>query len=167
MKKTCCLIVLCAVYTVGLGQIFTNQGATVSITSNVIFSVKGDAINNGTIINDGNLFISGSWINNMTYEAEDGSFILNNPGEQIINHNAQSFANFEITGGGQKIFLADLTVNQRINLQDGVLVGGNDSKLILSEGIDIIGGSEDSYINGTLVRSGSDELFFPVGTDRE
>ncbi|MEM6526617.1 MAG: gliding motility-associated C-terminal domain-containing protein, partial [Bacteroidota bacterium] len=167
MKKTCCLIVLCAVYTVGLGQIFTNQGATVSITSNVIFSVKGDAINNGTIINDGNLFISGSWINNMTYEAEDGSFILNNPGEQIINHNAQSFANFEITGGGQKIFLADLTVNQRINLQDGVLVGGNDSKLILSEGIDIIGGSEDSYINGTLVRSGSDELFFPVGTDSE
>ncbi len=167
MKKTCCLIVLCAIYSISLGQIFTNQGMKVSITSNTIFSVRGDAVNNGTIINDGNLYVSGSWINNMNYEAENGSFILNNPGEQIINHNAQSFANFEITGGGQKIFLADLTVNQRINLQDGVLVAGNDSKLILSEGIDIIGGSEDSYINGTLVRSGSDELFFPVGTDSE
>jgi len=99
-----------------LSQTFSNQAATVSITSEATLSVKGDALNNGTLINDGNLFVSGSWINNTTYEAENGSFILNNPGEQIINHNAQSFANFEITGGGAKIFLADVTVNQRICL---------------------------------------------------
>ncbi|MEM7108938.1 MAG: gliding motility-associated C-terminal domain-containing protein [Bacteroidota bacterium] len=167
MKNIILTICLLISYSFCFSQFFSNQGMTVSITSNTIFSVRGDAVNNGTIINDGNLFISGSWINNMNYEAENGSFILNNPGEQIINHNAQSFANFEITGGGQKIFLADLTVNRRIDLQEGILVGTNDSKLILSEGIEIIGGSEDSYINGALVRSGSNELFFPVGTDRE
>jgi len=149
---------------VGFSQSLTNNGMTISVKSNTIFSVGENATNNGTIINNGSFLIAGAWVNNGIYDAGTGDFTLNSPGDQIVNHNAQSFERLIIRGGGNKIFQADITINDDITLQDGVLMSTNGARLFISENAQITGGSSSSYIAGPLYMSIQENAFFPIGT---
>lgn len=126
--------------------------------------MKENATNNGTIINNGSFLIAGAWVNNGTYDAGTGDFTLNSPGDQIVNHNAQSFERLIIRGGGNKIFQADITINDNINLQDGILISQNGARLIIGENAQVTGGSSDSYIAGPLFMYVNDDAFYPIGT---
>lgn len=168
MNARVTILIFLFVYLNASGQSLFNNGATISIKSNTTFSVGENATNNGTIINNGDFLISGAWINNGTYDAGTGKFTLNSPGDQIVNHNAQAFERLIIRGGGNKIFQADIKINEDLDLQNGILVSANGAKLVISENAQITGGSASSYVAGPLyLNLSSNNALYPIGTNTQ
>lgn len=147
-----------------LGQgLFIKGATTMSISANTVFAVKGDVLIEGTLVNNGDFQISGAWQNDGQYEAGQGEFTLSSSGDQVINHNAQSFNKLTITGGGNKLFLADLTILEALTLTDGRMVSQNDAMIHLVQGVGIAGGSPQSHIVGRISRNDSGSILFPLG----
>lgn len=137
--------------------------SVISIGSTSVVFVKDGIINHGTIINNGDMQVGGSWINNAQYEAGQGQISFNSDLPQIINHNDQSFSRLTISGGGQKIFGADITIENELVLTQGILIAENNSRIIFSNGSQIVGGSDAAYIQGPVYHHGSGDKLFPLG----
>jgi gliding motility-associated-like protein len=135
----------------------------VSIGPSSIFYIKGTIINEGTIVNNGDMQIGGSWINHAQYEAGQGQITFNSNLSQAINHNDQSFNKLTISGGGEKIFQANITIDNELNLSDGILISENDARIIFSSSAVITGGSDHSHIRGPVYHQGSGNKVFPIG----
>jgi hypothetical protein len=124
---------------IGVGEVeaqsFYNKNSTVSVLAGTIFSVKDSLVNTGVFINNGNLVIGGTWFNTGTYSPGVGEITFNStsPTEpQIINHSNQSFSKLTISGGGKKLILADITIEDQFTLTDGVIEAENDARVIIS-----------------------------------
>lgn len=135
----------------------------ISIGSSSVLYVKDTIINEGTIINNGDMQVGGSWINHADYDAGQGQITFNSDARQIINHNDQSFSRLTLGGGGEKLFLADITIENELDLTDGILVSENGSRLIISESAVVVGGSDAAHINGPVYHRGAGDKLFPVG----
>ncbi len=159
------LLGLLVITTTSFGQSLYNSGAQISILSNTVFSVGEDLVNNGTITNNGNLIISGTWRNNSTYNAGMGSLTLNSSNPQTVNHNDQSFTTLAITGGGEKLFEADITIQSELMLTEGVLTSVNGARIIFEDGAVITGGSDLSFVNGPIYHRGTGNKLYPLGAN--
>jgi len=154
-----------------LGTCFGTQAQSIvnnseiTITNGTILTVPGNVTNNGTINNNGDISLGGEWLNNSTYNAGVGSLTLNSTADQIVNHNAQSFSRLRVTGGGTKVFDADLTIENELILEDGVLRSGNNAVLTIAENatLDVMG--TQSYIEGRVIHEGTGNKLFPVGAN--
>jgi gliding motility-associated-like protein len=139
------------------------NGTVLSIQSNSIFYDNGNFTNNGTVVNNGNLSISGAWTNTGTYQAGTGQMTFNGTGTQVINHDAQSISKLVISGGGEKLFTADISIEQELSLQQGILATNNQSKIILDQQATVVGGSDSSYVQAVVYNTGTGMKLFPVG----
>jgi gliding motility-associated-like protein len=161
------LFIFCSTSVQVVAQNFYNKsGTTVSISTNGIISVKDSLINEGTLINNGNMAVGGTWLNLGTYDAGDGQITFNSTDTskpQVINHNSQSFSKLVISGGGIKQILADLTVEESLTLTDGIITAQNGSRVHFSPAAAITGGSDDSHINAPVYQQGTGTKLFPVG----
>ncbi len=144
-------------------QSLLNTGTTLSVGSNTILYVAENITNNGIIINNGDIQVGGVWQNNATYEPGNGQLTLTSNQTQTINHNDQSFTRLTISGGGEKIFGADITIENELVMTNGILKSNGDSKIIIKEGATISGGSETSFIDGPLYHTGTGDKYFPIG----
>lgn len=147
-----------------MAQGFYNRGAIVSIAPQTVLSIPDSLVNTGTLVNNGELRISGSWINQGTYQAGAGQMNFNNDLPQLINHNAQSVGRLTISGGGEKRFLADITVENTLDLVDGILISENNARIILLPNAVVTGGNDASHIVGPITRRGPGDWLFPTGT---
>ena len=145
-------------------QSLYNNSTTLFIGENTVFSAPDSIVNNGTIINNGDIQVAGIWQNNGTYEPGSGQLTLTSSQPQVINHNDQSFTRLNIDGGGEKIFGADIYIENELVLTNGILVSSNNSKITIEDGADIIGGSDESYVDGPVYHVGNGDKFFPLGT---
>ena len=153
MKITITFTLLLGAFSV-LGQNFYNKsGTTVSISSTGVISVKDSLVNEGTLINNGNMVVGGTWLNLGTYDAGEGQITFNSTDTskpQIINHNNQSFSKLVISGGGLKQILADVTVSESLTLTDGIITAQNGSKIHFAPTAVVTGGSDLSDINAPV-----------------
>lgn len=147
---------------VAQGQTLFNQGA-IYISPNALLYANGDIVNNGLITNNGDMQVGGAWTNNAQYDAGTGKITFNSDLPQVINHNAQSFSRLTISGGGVKNFLANITIINQLELQDGLLVSQNDSRIVFEQGATITGGSNQAHINGPVYHKGTGTKLFPSG----
>ncbi len=157
------LLLLIAICNFACAQGFYNKGATVSFAPQTVVKFPDSLVNSGTLINDGDITISGAWINQGTYIAGNGTINFDNDLTQVINHNDQSISNLTVSGGGIKQFLGDITVGNALDLQDGILEAGNGARLIIGTGATITGGDDHSHVLGPVQRKGSGNLVFPMG----
>jgi gliding motility-associated-like protein len=145
------------------GQGFYSKGAIVSLSSQTILTVPDSLVNTGTLVNNGDLRISGAWINLGTYDAGTGEITFNSNQVQTINHNDQSFGKLTIGGTGEKQFLADITIEGELDLQSSVLKSENGAKLILNKDAVVTGGSDQSHVVGPVEAKGTGDWIFPIG----
>lgn len=159
-------LVLCGAVHGLHAQSFYNQGSTVSVLDGTIFSVKDSLVNTGTFVNNGNLLIGGTWLNTGTYDPGAGEITFNSTSAtlpQIINHSNQSFSKLTISGGGKKLILADITIEDEIILTDGVIEAENGARVIINQSASISGGSDLSHINAPVYHHGAGEKLYPLG----
>jgi gliding motility-associated-like protein len=145
-----------------MGQSLYNN-TIISVRPNTILFVDDSLVNNGTIINNGDMQIGGSWINNSQYNAGQGEITFNSDLPQVINHNDQSFSKLTISGGGEKIFGANITIENELDLSEGILISDNDAVIIVNDAADITGGSDDAHIVGKVYHKGAGSKTFPLG----
>ena len=139
------------------------NNSIISIGASSVLGVKDSLVNNGTIINNGDMQVGGSWINNSQYEAGQGQITFNSDLPQVISHNDQSFSRLTISGGGEKLFRANITIDNALELTDGILISGNNSRIIFSANAEITGGSDNSHVVGPVYHRGPGHKIFPVG----
>lgn len=163
MRKLFLTLFLCQSIFQVFAQGFYNKGSIVSVSSQTIITVPDSLVNTGTIVNNGDLLISGAWINLGTYDAGFGEINFNSDLVQTINHNDQSFGKLTISGTGEKQFLANITIESELDLQSGVLKSENGAKIILREGAVITGGSDQSHIVGPVESGRLGAMLFPIG----
>lgn len=147
-------------------QSFYNKAGTVYISAGTTFTATDSLVNKSILTNNGNMVIGGVWLNQGTYNPATGEITFNSPtnaSAQIINHNSQSFSKLTISGGGEKIILADMTIEGTFVLADGVVTQSNGAKVIFAPTAVITGGSDASHINGTVVQQGTGDKLFPIG----
>ena len=161
-------ILIFLIFTGGLAaaQSFYNNGSVVTIGANTTFAVKDSLVNKGTLTNNGNMVMGGVWLNLGTYNPGLGEITFNSPtgsGPQVINHNNQSVSKLTISGGGEKLILADLTIVDELVLMDGIITGENNSKVVFQQGATVSGGSTQSHIKGPVYHIGTGNKLFPVG----
>ena len=153
---------------IGLGgavsaQQITNDNAVITITPDTRVTVLGGMLNNGALTNQGTLSVSGDWMNVGTYSPTASNFILNGSAPQTVNHNGQNFNRLIITGGGEKTFNTDATIDANFDLEDG-LITPTETVIVLVEPSGVIsGGSEGSFVNGVLYHRGNGRKFYPIG----
>lgn len=165
-RVTFLMIFCCGAAQLTAQNFYNKPGTTVSISSTGIISVKDSLINEGTLINNGNMAVGGTWLNLGTYNAGEGQITFNSTDTskpQVINHNNQSFSRLVISGGGIKQILADLTVEESLSLTEGIITAQNGSKVHFAPTAVITGGSDASHINATVHQSGTGSKLFPVG----
>lgn len=163
MRKLFLTLFLCQSLFQVFAQGFYNKGSIVSVSSQTILTVPDSLVNTGTLINNGDLLISGAWINLGTYDAGSGEINFNSDLGQTINHNDQSFGKLTISGAGEKQFLANITIESELELQNGILKSVNGARIILREGTVITGGSDQSHIMGPVESGRLGAMLFPIG----
>jgi gliding motility-associated-like protein len=165
--RTLTNITLCVLFSAtAMAQSFYNVGSHVYISAGTTFSVSDSLVNKSILTNQGNMVIGGVWLNQGTYNPGNGEITFNSPANadvQIINHNSQSFSKLTISGGGEKVILADMTIEGEFVLADGVITQENDARIVFAPGAVISGGSDASHINGTVVQQGTGDKLFPIG----
>ena len=126
MKHLISILLICSLF----GNV-TNNGATVTIDSDVNVFVGGNFINNGTLVNEGYLEISGFFIGDGTL-TNTGIFIFDNVGDlnSDLDLNVQDiiilvdiifniFEN-EYTPTGQELEYGDIYQDGQLNVIDVV-----------------------------------------------
>ncbi len=148
------------------GQTFYNLGGDnieVFVATGETLTFTNEVDNRGDIINNGSIFIGSHWLNLGNYQSNAGSFVLNSINAQEIAHNGQNFHNLIIGGPGEKQIVQDLFVTNSVDFQQGLVVPNQDIQFYVSEGASVLGGSDDSYLDGRLIVAGTGDLFFPIG----
>ena len=154
------LLIFCSFFT--KAQSLFNQ-SVISISSSGVLYVKDTIVNNGTIINNGDMQVGGSWINNNQYDAGQGKITFNSDLPQLINHNDQSFSRLTISGGGIKLIGADITIEEELVLTEGIIETENNSRVIVNSEAVVSGGSDQAHIHAPVYHHGNGEKIFPIG----
>jgi hypothetical protein len=144
-------------------QLLTNAGQVITISANTTVVIEGGIQNNGNLINNGTLDVSGDWNNTQSYNEGTGTVILSGTQKQQIQHNNQAFSGLHIVGGGEKVFVDNVEINRELYLQNGLITTSPGSVFSITAQAAITGGSAQSYINGRLCHTGTGYRFFPIG----
>jgi len=157
------------------GAVITNGSITSIYLNNMdLFNQTNDT--DGSINNDGDIYVEGDWNNNASGGAiftnlnSSGTVHFTGTSEQAIGGSrATTFENLTINNSSTAGITLDedITVNEDLTLTNGI-VTTNSYKLIITNttASDLTGYSNASFINGNLRRyisSNTDIYAFPVG----
>lgn len=142
-------------------QLVQVNGISVNLNGEIPVTIQGDAVNTGAVSNSGILEIKGNWMNAGTYNALSGTLIFSGQ-NQIINHGAQVFA-LKFNGGGLKRLAGNITVNQSVNFENGIVRPDDGVILLVEQNALVEGGSENAYVDGPLHVRGVGEKDLPIG----
>ncbi len=144
-------------------QIRLGQNAILTISDDTQFSCAADIINYGSIFNSGTINLCNNWTNNGEFVSFAGT--INFIGNQLqhVNHNGYSFYNLCVDGAGI-IIESDLSVSNILNLSRGHVRPLDDIQFRLAENAQVENASEVSHVKGRLIREGTGDMFYPIGS---
>jgi len=142
--------------------LFTQKSSLLYIGSESHIQVDGNAIFNGELSNMGSSGFSGDI--NFAHNQNIGNVELIGATDQFIKGIELNADRFSMNKKNRAIIESNkLDITQELVLNSGIL-SVSSSKLTVLSGV-IIGGSMQSHVTGALsiISSGTDNLFFPVG----
>lgn len=168
---------LCLLSTFSFSQIdVINNGLPVS-NSNDSVIIRGNIThqNNGSIVNSGNFYISGDWINNNTsgtvFSTGTDGWLHLNGGMQNIGGNASThFNNLYLAGTGVKqLNGVNTEIEDTLALNDREFATGDNTVLVMATGTGVVtrsNGFVSSTNDGGLSRNtlSTNTYSFPVGS---
>ncbi|MEQ8688964.1 MAG: T9SS type A sorting domain-containing protein [Imperialibacter sp.] len=143
-------------------QLTTTPGTTVGISVATKVGVQVNAINQGTISNNGTLYLYNDWSNSGTY---GGLGIVNLSGtSQTFAHNGQQLASLFVNGGGSKQISSSVLITEGLVLANGLIDVNPSANFVVKSTASISGASPTSYVRGKMQISGQGNQYFPIGT---
>ncbi|MTI39575.1 gliding motility-associated C-terminal domain-containing protein [Fulvivirga lutimaris] len=131
-----------------LAQLNVSQNAVLTTGNDLVLGTDGAVINNGEVIfgTGGQLFLYGD----LTLELPSALAV---PSLNIIN------------GGKKEIITGKLIVANQLNLLSGIVVVGNESKMVINDGVQIDEFDGVSWIAGSMTHLGNGLKLFPLGAN--
>lgn len=124
---------------------------------------SGNATNTGRLNNDQLLLLRGDWQNTGTYQPGSAERFVLMGNNQTVGHGGQSFNRLVVRNGGDKTFAQSATVAQQLVLGEGLLTPMAGTDFLLAGEAIVDSASQDSYVNGRLLRQGTAARLYPVG----
>ncbi|CAN5759894.1 hypothetical protein BH11BAC3_BH11BAC3_34900 [soil metagenome] len=130
---------------------FNRIAGTISLAYSDTTSFNGDFILNATTgITPGNVLRFGGTTNGIVEQLGTQSLII-----------PRLF--MDKTGAGSIELKDTVTISTSLNLNSGVIKTGVNSNLVIPDGVTYTGGSDASYVDGPMLKTGNDAFVFPVG----
>lgn len=164
MRKVITILFLlpCALF----GQMHIQSNALVHVAEGANLEVGGDLNNRGAIQNIGTITLYKNWITNGNFNGELGSIQFIGISDQLAPTGVLTTSELIINSLGNVSFPgSDYTVTDRLELRFGNVVPSESTRFVLDQNARVLGGSVDSYFEGSLIIRGSGIKTFPVGFD--
>lgn len=159
---TCTGLLTCGLV---MAQALTNNNALITVTQSTRVTVTGGVLNNGDLVNDGTVSVSGDWMNVDTYSPSNGLLIFNGTDRQNIAHNGAQVYQLTFEGGGSKQITTAIEILDTLSFIDGVVTISDGGSLLVQADGTVMGGSEWSYVDGKLFHQGTGYKYYPVGSN--
>ncbi len=158
------LLFLSVASSLGAQALFIGDEQHISLGEGAVVQVTGSLENEGTVWNEGALYVNGDWLNNSQYVSENGLTVFSGNAEQSVHHNGQGFSRLQINNQAGLRLESDAAVTQEIDLVAGVVMGGSEARILMEAEAIVRGGGPESYVSGVFSHVGTGDKFFPVGT---
>ncbi len=157
-------IFLSSSYSLLAQSVYVSSNQLLSLTENAVLYTSGSVVNEGILLNEGNIQLNGDWNSQQSYSG-DGWLRLTGSSDQTVHHNNQVLGSFEISGGGSKTVNGNITINDTLNLVSGLIVATAPNKVQLNQGVRVENASDNSYIQGAVRFRGTGYHYLPIGTN--
>ena len=147
------------------------NGVTIITGSSTTTFHNINVTNGNTLISSsGTVNVTGDFINNGTFNHNNGTIVLSSSSHNIGGSGALIFNNLTIDAqtGAERTLTSSVTVGGILNLTRGYFISSPTNPLIISNGGSVSGGSDFSYVNGPIRKIGTNgainyEFIYPVG----
>lgn len=160
------------IYIIGLvpciawGQLWIPTNGLVHIAEGANLEVGGNLENNGVIQNRGTLSLYGDWVSNANFNGLTGTLMFRGGSDQMISPPQLTVSEIIVDQGGEVNFPgSQYIILDRLEFKFGNIKVGDNTRFVLEPNVRVVGGSNSSYFDGTLVAKGSGIKTFPVGKD--
>lgn len=155
-------IVGSSMFNPAIAQTYVKEGKLYVHTNSKI-NISGDVLNQGVITNQGTISVSGHWNNVASYVSSGGTIALTGSETQVFFHNDQTTDNLIITNSTGVSLASDVTIQNELILQEGIVILKAGKKLVLKENAFVQGGGPNAYVSGKVYHTGIGNKFYPVG----
>lgn len=131
-------------------------GATVQL------HVDGSVANNGFIQNQGEVLVSGDWINASVYQGL-GRLTLNGRTAQRLDNHGNNLYSLRLDASGPLELRDNILIENSIDFARGILHVASPYGLTLANNAIVSGGSPASFVEGPLDSRGTGYKFLPIG----
>ncbi|MEM6843435.1 MAG: gliding motility-associated C-terminal domain-containing protein [Bacteroidota bacterium] len=143
--------------------VYISENQLVSLSDGAILSTYGSITNDGALLNQGEIYVSGDWNNQQSYGGSGWLYLVGSE-DQVLSHNNQRLGSLGIDGGGGKVLDGNITITDTLSLVDGLIVAANPNIPTLEETAEVVNASARSYIQGAVRFRGTGYHFIPTGT---
>jgi len=167
------LVLFLLLQTAVLGQTaITNKGCQIKISVGSYMVIQGDLINKagGTtdIDNKGIIKITGDLINNILtgdiFPTTSGKIIFTgNTIQSIKGTKSVHFYDIEIANPSGIDLDNAIFIHNILELSNGVILSTTGKEVNMLAGSSYTGGSDNSFVDGPMIKTGSTDFIFPVG----
>jgi len=150
----------------------TNHGSQIKIATGSYVVIRGDLVNKagGTsdIDNSGTLKISGNIIDSATtgemFSTTSGKIVLSGINIQSIKGKKDThFYDIEIDNPSGVILDTAIFIHNTLGLTNGIIFSSTGKELNMLDGSSYTGGSDNSFVDGPMIKTGNTDFIFPVG----
>ncbi len=146
-------------------QLYVSGDAILYISPGANVEVTGDLENDGTILNTGTISLFGNWEINNIFNGNEGELIFLGGQNQMVSISTPLLINsLVLDQSGEVLFdMDEMTITDDITFTNGVIKPGENTRFVLENDVNVIGGSVTSYFQGKLTYKGSGIRKFPMG----
>ena len=142
------------------GQI--HNSSNLYIGSGVEIHIDGSLSNEGFVQNQGDMFVTGDWMNTDVYQGL-GRLTLSGNATQRLSNNGNSIYSLRINTGGVVDWRDQIVIDHQLDLISGIVRIADPNSMTLAPAAAVTGGSPVSYIDGPLITRGTGYRFLPIG----
>ena len=173
MKKAILYIVLFLLYLTATSQTaITNQESKIKIAAGSYVVIQGDLVNkaggSSDIENLGTIKINGNLIDSATtgemFATTSGKIIFSGTSIQSVKGKKRThFYDIEIDNPSGVILDTAVFIHNTLALTNGIIYSTAGNELNMLDGSSYTGGSDNSFVDGPMIKTGNTDFVFPVG----
>lgn len=162
---TSLFIILLSVATARSQALYVGSEQLISVGEGAVVQLSGSMENEGTLWNQGELYVNGNWQNSARFLGQNGLTVFSGTTQQLVSHNEGAFAQLRLENASGINLTSDISIEQGLELLEGRIEGEAGVRIFLGPDAVIDGGSETAYVDAVLVHRGTGDKFFPLGTE--
>lgn len=139
-----------------------HNSSNLYIGSGIEVHADGPVLNSGFIQNQGELSVTGDWLNTNIYQGL-GRLILDGTTTQTLINNGNSIYSLRINNNNFIDWNDQVVIDNRLELTSGIVRVADPNSLTLAATATVAGGSTASFVEGPMIVRGTGYKFMPIG----